>query len=50
MGNTSLAAIAATSLPALSGDTLTYNAEKNMYLTVGYTSAANNTYFKAVRF
>lgn len=37
-------------LPALSGASLTYNPEKNVYLTPGYTSAAGNTYFKAVRF
>ena len=29
---------------------MTYNPEKNVYLTLGYTSAAGNTYFKAVRF
>lgn len=37
-------------LPALSGASVTYNPEKNVYLTLGYTSAANNTYYKAVRF
>lgn len=42
--------IAAKSLPALSGSSLTYNPEKNVYLTLGYTSAAGNTYFRAIRF
>lgn len=37
-------------LPALSGASVTYNPKKNVYLTLGYTSAAGNTYFKAVRF
>lgn len=36
-------------LPALSGASVTYNAEKNVYLTTGYTSSAGNTYFKAIR-
>lgn len=47
--NTSLALIAAKALPALSGSSLTYNAEKNVYLTLGYTSAAGNTYYRAIR-
>lgn len=47
---TTLSLIAAKVLPALSGSTLTYNAKKNIYLTLGYTSAAGNTYYKAVRF
>ena len=41
--------IAAKALPALSGSTLTYNAEKNVFLTQAYTSLANNTYYKAIR-
>lgn len=45
-----LANVIVKSLPALSGSDLTYNAEKNLYLTTGYTSAAGNTYFKAIRF
>ena len=49
MSNTTLQTIAAKSLPALSGESLTYNAAKNVYLTLGYTSAAGNTYYKAVR-
>lgn len=49
MSNTTLQTIAAKSLPALSGESLTYSAAKNVYLTLGYTSAAGNTYYKAVR-
>ena len=47
--NTSLALVAAKALPALSGSSLTYNAEKNVYLALGYTSAAGNTYYRAIR-
>ncbi|MBD5352032.1 MAG: hypothetical protein HDR87_04805 [Bacteroides sp.] len=50
MQNSALTRIANAALPALSGSSLTYNAEKNVYLTLGYTSAAGNTYFQAVRF
>ena len=49
MTNTALQKIASQSLPALSGEAITYNAAKNVYLTVGYTSAAGNTYYKAIR-
>ena len=47
--STELALVAAKALPALSGSSLTYNPEKNVYLTLGYTSAAGNTYYRAVR-
>ena len=47
--NTALQTIAAKALPALSGESLTYNAAKNVFLTLGYTSAAGNMYYKAVR-
>ena len=50
MNNTALQTIVAKSLPALSGESLTYNAAKNVYLTLGYTSAAGNMYYKAIRF
>ena len=50
MTNTALQTIVAKSLPALSGESLTYNAAKNVYLTLGYTSAAGNMYYKAIRF
>ena len=49
MTNTALQTIAAKALPALSGESLTYNAAKNVYLTLGYTSAAGNMYYKAIR-
>lgn len=48
--NNSLSLVAAKALPALSGSSLTYNPEKNVYLTLGYTSAAGNTYYRAIRF
>ena len=47
--STALALVAAKALPALSGSSLTYNPEKNVYLTLGYTSTAGNTYYKAIR-
>lgn len=47
--NKSLALIASKALPALSGNSLSYNPEKNMYLTLGYTSAAGNTYYRVIR-
>lgn len=46
----SFSAIMNKALPALSGCSLTYNPERNVYLTLGYTSAAGNMYYKAVRF
>ena len=50
MTSTALQTIVAKSLPALSGESLTYNAAKNVFLTLGYTSAANNMYYRAIRF
>ena len=41
--------IAAKVLPALSGSSVTYNVEKNVFLTQAFTSLANNTYYKAIR-
>ena len=49
MANTVLQAIVAKNLPALSGESLTYNAAKNIFLTTGYTSAAGNMYYQAIR-
>lgn len=49
MTNTALQTIVAKSLPVLSGESITYNAAKNIFLTQGYTSAAGNTYYKAIR-
>ena len=36
-------------LPALSGSNVTYNKERNIFLSDGYTSAAGNTYFQGIR-
>lgn len=49
MMNTALQAIATKTLPALSGEQVTYNAAKNVFLSQGYTSAAGNMYYKAIR-
>jgi hypothetical protein len=49
MTNTALQTIVAKNLPALSGESITYNATKNIFLTQGYTSAAGNMYYKAIR-
>ncbi len=49
MNNTVLQTIVAKNLPALSGESITYNAAKNIFLTPGYTSAAGNMYYKAIR-
>ncbi len=47
--NNQIQRIIANSLPAMSGEQVTYNAAKNVFLTLGYTSAAGNTYYKAIR-
>ena len=49
MNNTALQTIVMRNLPALSGESITYNATKNIFLTQGYTSAAGNMYYKAIR-
>ena len=49
MMNTALQTIATKALPALSGEQVTYNAAKNVFLSQGYTSAAGNMYYKAIR-
>ena len=49
MMNTALQAIASKALSALSGEQVTYNAAKNVFLSQGYTSAAGNMYYKAIR-
>ena len=49
MTNTALQTIVAKNLPALSGESISYNAAKNIFLTQGYTSAAGNMYYKAIR-
>ncbi len=48
MMNTALQAIVTKALPALSGEQVTYNAAKNVFLSQGYTSAAGNMYYKAI--
>lgn len=35
-------------LPALSGSSVAYNKERNMYVTNGYTSAMGHTYFQGI--
>ena len=49
MQNTTLQTIVGKNLPALSGESITYNAAKNVFLTQGYTSAAGNMYYRAIR-
>lgn len=49
MTNTALQTIVTKALPTLSGEQVTYNADKNVFLTMGYTSGAGNTYYKAIR-
>ena len=48
--STSISLVAAKALPAIAGSSLTYNAEKNVFLTPGYTSLADNTSYRAFRF
>ena len=50
MEKNAIQTIVAKSLPALSGESLTYNAAKNVYLTPGYTFPSGNMYYKAIRF
>ena len=45
---TSLANLVEQTLPAVSGSSVTYNPDRNMFLTMGYTSAAGNTYFQGI--
>lgn len=47
--NNSLELVANKILPALSGEKLTYNAQRNVLLTQGYVSAAGNLYYRAIR-
>ena len=49
MTNTALQTIVAKNLPALSGESITYNAAKNVFLSMGYTRAAGNMYYRAIR-
>lgn len=50
MRDSALDIVITKALPALSGESVTYNPAKDVYLTMGYTSLAGNTYYKAVRF
>lgn len=49
MTNNSLAIVAAKALPALSSSTLTYNPERNVFLTLHYTCLDGNNYYRAIR-
>ena len=49
MSAVSISRVVEKALPALSGSSVTYNAQKNIFLTEGYTSAAGNTYFQGIR-
>lgn len=46
--NSSLVTLVNQALPAVSNSGVTYNADRNMFLTTGYTSAAGNTYFQGI--
>lgn len=47
--NEQLALIVKRALPAMSGETVTYNAAKNIFMTAAYTSLAGNSYFKTIQ-
>lgn len=49
VNNKQLVSLAERALPCLSGDSVSYNADKNLFVTSGYTSAAGNTYYKTYR-
>ena len=49
VNNKQLATLAERALPCLSGDSVSYNADKNIFVTSGYTSTAGNTYYKTYR-
>lgn len=44
-----LSLVAAKALPTLTGSTVFYNAERNLFQTLGYTSAGGNTYYSGIR-
>ena len=46
--NNSLTTLVNQTLPAVSGSSVTYNPDRNMFLTTGYTSSAGNTYFQGI--
>lgn len=49
VNNKQLTTLAERALPCLSGDSVSYNADKNIFVTSGYTSTAGNTYYKTYR-
>lgn len=46
--NTSLEKLVNQTLPAVSNSNVTYNAEKNMFITSGYTSNMGHSYFQGI--
>lgn len=49
MATASISRVVESALPALSGSSVTYNAQNNIFLTNGYTSAAGNIYYQGIR-
>ena len=47
--NTSLATLVNQTLPVAANSNLTYNADRNMFLTAGYTSGMGHTYFQGIQ-
>lgn len=47
--NTSLSNLVNQALPAVSGSSLSYNSDRNMYLTTAYTSAMGHSYFQGIQ-
>ncbi len=47
--STKLTQLVNQALPALSNSSVTYNADRNMYLTTGYTSQSGHTYFQGIQ-
>ena len=47
--STALTSLVNQTLPAVSGSSLTYNADRNMFVTTGYTSGMGHTYFQGIQ-
>ncbi len=47
--NNSISRIVSRAFPITATGSITYNAEQNVFLTAGYTSAAGNMYYGAIR-
>ena len=47
--DTNLISLVEKALPAMSGSQVTYNSQNNIFLSLGYTSAAGNTYYQGIR-